>query len=62
MNENTKKLTKLLKEIITEYNETWKDISINVKTYRVSAGYNCFNLKESDIITLASGLDRKGVK
>ena len=56
------KIKKLIKEIINEHNIIWKDISANLKYLKLSPGYNCFNLKEQDIITIASGLVRKGIK
>jgi len=52
----------IIEEIIKEHNDIWKDISIDFKNYKAPKGYRCFNLKEEDIITLASGLVRKGVK
>lgn len=53
------KIQKLIEESIKEHNKIWEDISINLKNYKVSAGYRCFNLSEDQILTIASGLARK---
>ena len=59
MDKKTYKLKKLIEQTIKEHNEIWKDIGCaNRKFYR-PAGYNCFNLSEDQIITIASGLARK---
>jgi len=60
-----KKIIKIkcfIEEIIKEHNDIWKDISIANRKYYTPAGYNCFSMKEEDIIVIASGLIRKGVK
>ena len=59
MDEKTIKIKYIIEEIIYEHDLIWKDISCNFKNYRQSAGYNCFNLAEKDIITIASGLSKK---
>jgi len=57
MNKKTLKLKKLIEESIKEHNEIWHDIGS--KGYYRPKGYNCFNLPEDQIITIASGLARK---
>jgi len=61
MSLNNKTLTfkKLIEEIIKEHNEIWGDISWNLPFHRRPKGYNNMNLKEEDIIVIASGLSRK---
>ena len=62
MNKKVIKIKNSIKEIINEHNNIWKDISNNLKYCNLPPGYNCFNLKEEDIITIASGLIKKGIK
>ncbi len=61
MNKKVIRIKHLIKEVINEHNNIWKDKEINFKKYKTSPGYNCFNLKEEDIIVIASGLVRKGI-
>lgn len=56
------KIKDLIKKIIKEHNQFWEDISINLRTYKAPKGYNCFTIKDNDILTIASGLVRKGIK
>lgn len=62
MNKETIRIKHLIEEIVKEHNDVWKDISAYLKNYSYPKGYNCFNLKESEIITIAAGLVRKGIK
>lgn len=52
----------LIEEIIIEHNKIWEDISITHPKFHAPKGYNCFTLKEVDIITIAEGLVRKGIE
>ena len=61
MEKTTEDTYKLIKEIISEHNEVWKDISSNLKNYSYPKGYYCFTLPDEQIITIASGLVRKGL-
>jgi len=63
LDNKTLKIKHLIEEIIKEHNEIWKDISINLRWCTAPKGYRCFNLKEDEIIIIASGLVRKdGIK
>ena len=62
LDNETLKIKYLIEEIIKEHNEIWKDISVNLKWWKEPRGYNCFNLKEDEIITIAAGLIRGGIK
>jgi hypothetical protein len=61
MKEEVFKIKTLIEGIILEHNKIWGDISINHPKYFVPKGYNCFTLKEQDILTIAEGLVKKGV-
>lgn len=50
----------LIEDIIKEHNEIYKDIGTSVRMN--NKGYNCFNLKEDQIITIAAGLVNRGLK
>ncbi len=59
LNDKTLKIKKLIEESIKEHNEIWKDISFTLRFHHRPVGYNCFNLPEDQIITIASGLANK---
>ena len=56
LNKPTIKIKKAIEEIIKEHNNVWEDI----KYFGRDKGYRCCNLTEYQIITIASGLERKG--
>lgn len=59
LDNKTLRLKYLIEEIIKEHNKIWGDISYNSHFSHMPKGYNNINLKEKDIITIASGLSRK---
>jgi hypothetical protein len=58
MNKEMYKMKHVIEDIITEHNDVWKDIG----WFHRHQGYNCFKLKEDQIITIAAGLVNKGIK
>jgi hypothetical protein len=62
LDNKTLKIKYLIEEIIKEHNKIWEDISTNLRFWHEPKGYNKMNLKEEDIIIIASGLIRKGVR
>jgi hypothetical protein len=59
MNRRTLKIKKIIEKAIKEHNEIWKDICQIGKFPGQNPGCNCFNLTESQIITIASGIDKR---